>query len=59
LVRDLPPAEVAFALNAGEEETVVDLPMGGRWTDLLTAERVAGKVGVPGMGFRYLKRGEG
>lgn len=57
LVRRLPEAEVAFALNAGKGEAVVNLPPNGRWTDLLTGEGETGKLPVPGMSFRYLKRG--
>ena len=59
LVRALPDSEVAFALNAEEEEVEVMLPGGDRWTDLLTADRVARRLPLPVMGFRYLKRGRG
>lgn len=59
LLRELPGTEVLFALNAGGDEAVMPLPPGGRWTDLATEEHLAGRLSVPPMGFRYLKRGRG
>lgn len=56
LVRALHDAKVALALNAGVGEAVAALPQGERWTDLLTGERVAGRLLIPGKSFRYLKR---
>ncbi len=58
-VRALPEAEVLFALNAGRGEAVLTLPPGGRWTDLWTGERLAGRLPVPPLGFRHLRRERG
>lgn len=55
-LRGLPEVEILFALNAGNEESAVPLPPGGRWADPLTGERLSGRLPLAPLGFRYLKR---
>lgn len=54
LRRTLAGEEIFVALNTGDKEETVPLP--GRFWDLLTGERVSGKVILPAWTFRFLKR---
>lgn len=56
LLRRSGDEEVAFALNADEEEAALPLP-GGVWKDLVDGEREGSRLVLPPLSFRLLRRG--